>query len=68
MFKVPMQSVFGAGLLLTLAFSVNDGSFAPGPDDDQAKVQLACGEGSPSRGAAPNSERDAGLCREIDFR
>ena len=67
MFKVPMQNVFGAGLLLTLAFSVNDGSSTPGPDETQAKVQLACDEGSPSRGTAPNSGRDAGLCREIDF-
>ena len=67
MFKVPMQNVFGAGLLLTLAFSVNDGSSTPGADETQAKVQLACDEGSPSRGTAPNSDRDVGLCREIDF-
>ena len=68
MFKVSMQSLFGAGLLLTLAFSVNDGSSAPGETNAQAKVQLACDDGGPSRnGASPNSERDAGFCRESDF-
>ena len=67
MFKVPMQNVFGAGLLLTLAFSVNDSSSTPGPDESQAKVQLACDEGGHSQGMTPNSDRDAGLCRDIDF-
>ena len=66
MFKVPMQNVFGAGLLLTLAFSVNDQSTAPDQDEAQAKVQLACDEGGFSS-ATPNSPQDARLCREIDF-
>jgi len=39
----PVQSVFAAGLLLTLAFSVNDGSAVSvpaGPED--SLVQLTC--------------------------
>jgi hypothetical protein len=64
-----MQNLFGAGLLLTLAFSVNDGSSDPAQNDAQAKVQLACDDGGSSRnaGTTPNSERDTGFCREIDF-
>ena len=70
MFKVPMQNLLGAGLLLTLAFSVNDQFSPPGQDDAQAKVQLACDDGGFSRepGVAPNSQRDTRPCREIDFR
>jgi hypothetical protein len=70
MFKVPMQNLFGAGLLLTLAFSVNDHSSPPGQGDAQAAVQLACDNGGFSRepGASPNAQRDAQLCREIDVR
>jgi hypothetical protein len=37
----PIQSMFAAGLLLTLAFTVNDRSpAAPAPGD--ATIQLAC--------------------------
>ena len=65
MFKVPMQNMFGAGLLLTLAFSVNDQSTAPDPNEAQAKVQLACDDGGFSP-ATPNAERDGGPCRETN--
>jgi hypothetical protein len=70
MFKVSMQNLFGAGLLLTLAFSVNDHSSAPDQNAAQAEVQLACDDGGFSRnlGTTPNSQRDDRLCREIDFR
>jgi hypothetical protein len=67
MFKVPMQNLFGAGLLLTLAFSVNDHSSAPEQIEAQAEVQLACDDGSFSL-ATPNAKRDVRLCRETDFR
>ena len=69
MFKVPMQNWFGAGLLLTLAFNVNDGSSAPGRSDPHAKVQFACDDGGFSRknGATQNSEPDTAFCRETDF-
>jgi hypothetical protein len=66
MFKVPMQGLFGAGLLLTLAFSVDDRSAAPDQNEAQAKIQLACADGGFSP-ATPNSQRDAGPCRETDF-
>jgi len=69
MFKIPMQNWFAAGLLLTLAFNVNDGSSAPGRSDAQAKLQLACDDGGFSRngGATQSSEREAAFCREADF-
>jgi hypothetical protein len=67
MFKVPMQNLFGAGLLLTLAFSVNDHSAAPDQNEAQAEVQLACDDGGFSP-ATPNSQRGVRLCRETDFR
>jgi hypothetical protein len=66
MFKVPMQSLFGAGLLLTLAFSVDDRSATPDQKEAQAKIQLACDDGGFSP-ATPNAQWDAGPCRETDF-
>lgn len=38
----PVQSVFAAGLLLTLAFSVNDGSAVPAVGPEDSVVQLTC--------------------------
>jgi len=69
MFKVPMQNLFAAGLLLTLVFSVSDHSAAPDQNKAQAKVQLACDDGgfSSGLGTTPNSQRDVRLCRETDF-
>jgi hypothetical protein len=64
MFKVPLQTLFAAGLLLTLAFTVNDSSSAPGPSAPDAKVRFACDDS----GKAANPERDAGGCREANFR
>jgi hypothetical protein len=65
MFSVPMQTLFGAGLLLTLAFSVNDRSPAPGQADVDPKIRLACDDGGLSRnvGTTANSQRDAHPCR-----
>jgi hypothetical protein len=65
MFNVPLQTLFGAGLLLTLAFSVNDGSAVPGQADADPSIRLACDDGGSSRnfGTPPNSERDTHLCR-----
>ncbi|HMI97868.1 MAG TPA: hypothetical protein VK479_15240 [Micropepsaceae bacterium] len=65
MFNIPMQTLFGAGLLLTLAFSVNDRSPVPGRADADSTIRLACDDGGSSRNfaTAPNSERDAHLCR-----
>ncbi len=70
MFKVPMQTLFGAGLLLTLAFTVNDSSSAPGPSAAEPKVRFACGDGGLSRtlDMTANSEGRAGRCREVNFR
>jgi hypothetical protein len=70
MFKVPMQNLFGAGLLLTLAFTVNDSSSASGPSAAEPKVRFACGDGAFSRtlDMTANSERRAGRCREVNFR
>jgi len=67
MFNVSIQNLFGAGLLLTLAFSVNDRSAAPDRLEAQAKVQSAC-EDRGSLPETPNSQKDTGLCSEIDFR
>jgi hypothetical protein len=69
MFKVPIQTLFGAGLLLTLAFSVNDSSSASGPSAEP-KVRFACGDGGFSRtpDMTANSERRAGRCRQVNFR
>jgi len=66
MLKVPMQNLFGAGLLLTLAFSPDDHSEAPNRSEAQAGIQFACEDGDSSP-ATPNSQRDAGPCREADF-
>jgi len=66
MLKVPMQNLFGAGLLLTLAFSLDDRSAAPNRSEAEARIQLACQDGGSSP-ATPNSQRDAGPCREADF-
>jgi hypothetical protein len=66
MVKIPMQTLFGGGLLLTLAFSLDDRSAAPNRSEAPAKIQLACEDGGFSA-AAPNSQRDAGPCRETDF-
>ena len=54
MFKIPIQNMFGAGLLLSLAFSVNEQSTAPDRNEAQAKVQLACDDGAFSP-ASPNA-------------
>jgi hypothetical protein len=67
MLKIPMQNLFGAGLLLTLAFSLDDRSAPPNRSEAQAEIQLACEDGGFSA-ATPNSQRDAGPCRETDFR
>ena len=55
-----MQSLFGAGLLLTLAFSLDEHPAAPA----QAKIQLACDDGGFSPAMAV--QRDVGPCRETD--
>ena len=67
--KVPMQTLFGAGLLLSLAFTVNDGSSAPGRNAPDLQVRIACDDGlSPSPGETAESRRDSGRCREANFR
>jgi hypothetical protein len=65
MLKIPMQNLFGAGLLLTLTFNLDD-SAPPNRSEAQANIQLACEDGGFSA-ATPNSQRDAGACRETDF-
>jgi hypothetical protein len=40
----PVQSIIAAALLLTLAFTVNDGSRAPAAPAGDGTIQLACGE------------------------
>ncbi len=68
MFKVPIQNLCGAALLLTLALSVNDGSSVPGQDDGARKVQLACNDGDSSGNlGVPHTRQDTSPCREIDF-
>jgi hypothetical protein len=66
MLKIPMQTLFGAGLLLTLAFSLDDRAAVPNRSEAQAKIQLACEDGG-FPAATQNSRRDAGPCRETDF-
>jgi len=61
MLNVPMQNLFGAGLLLTLAFSLDDHSAALERSEAQARIQLACEDGGFSP-ATPNLQRDAGPC------
>jgi len=67
--KVPMQTLFAAGLLLSLAFTVNDGSSAPGRNAPDPQVRIACDDGlSPARGETADLRRDAGSCRDANFR
>jgi hypothetical protein len=64
-----MQTLFGAGLLLSLAVTVNDGSSAPGRGAPDPKVRVACDDSGPSSapGKTANAGRDAGGCREANF-
>ena len=70
MFKVSMQTLFGAGLLLSLAFTVNDGSSAPGRSGPDPKIRYACDDSglSSASGKTASPERDAVGCREANFR
>jgi hypothetical protein len=70
MLKVPMQTLFGAGLLLSLAFSVNDGSSASGESAPESTVRFACDESgiAPAPGNTADAGWDAGGCREANFR
>jgi hypothetical protein len=60
-----MQTLFGAGLLLSLAFSINEGSPVPGRAGVDPAIQLACndGGGSSQNFGTTDSERDAYRCR-----
>ena len=70
MLKVSMQNLFGAGLLLSLAFSINDGSSASGQSAPDTQVRFACDDSvaSPAPDQTAQPERDAGGCREANFR
>ena len=65
-----MQTLFGAGLLLSLAFTVNDGSSAPGQGAPDPKIRFACDDRGLSLvpGQTAHAERDAGGCGEENFR
>ena len=69
MFNV--QNWLAAGLLLTLAFGVDDGSSTQDPNDAQAGLKLACNDAGLSRSVEAksyaNSERDGEFCRQMDI-
>jgi hypothetical protein len=53
MVKYPLQSIVGGTLLLTLAFSLNDGSQAKSEPNLQ-NIRLACDSLPDRQGAAPD--------------
>lgn len=54
MVKYPLQSMIGGTLLLTLAFSLNDGSVAQS-ETDLHRVRLACDSLPDRQSSAPYS-------------
>jgi hypothetical protein len=61
MSKYPIQTLVGAGLLLSLAFSVNE-SFSGGSDRTKAEFRIACENSVTQNGPSGNSDELAVAC------